>query len=166
VDESISRKSCATFSIPACSNSLNLNDSFTLTGFYASGKRPKGKREKRESRRDPAWRLLPGLTVQYHSPARDTRRTFREIFLEWAKTRDGKRQTLLMTIARKCFRQDRFRRGILCSATELASEMTRLDNKVRRFPSMIFDRRVLEQNLGSKPRRCLHSRGIGQHGQA
>jgi hypothetical protein len=68
-----------------------------------------------------------------------------------------------MTIARKGIRQDQFRTDILCSATELAREMTRLKNNVRSFPSMVFDHGALEWVLGPHPMDYARSREIGQH---
>jgi hypothetical protein len=55
-----------------------------------------------------------------------------------------------MTLGRKSIRQVQFRPGILCSATKLASEMTRRNHNVRPFPSIVSDRRARERALFRK----------------
>jgi hypothetical protein len=64
-----------------------------------------------------------------------------------AKTRDGKRQSLLMILAGSALARTGFRLGILCSAPELASKMTRLNGDRRPFPFVSLHRNEPERSL-------------------
>jgi len=152
------RKSCPASSIPTCSNTLNLSDPFPLTWFHVSWKRSTGKRSKRKAYRTPPCSLSWFKRFNTMAQRRLLAAPFAKVSGDRVRIRDGKWRTSLMTLGRKCIRQVRFRPGILCSATKLASEMTRRNHNVRPFPLMVSDRR------GPCP--CSPARKIGQHCQA
>src|ERR1700682_5990342 len=72
--DSMSRKSCSTFSIPTCSNSLILSESLSIKWFHLIGTRSKGGRDARTQRRSAVHRSLPEPTLQRRNSNEATHR--------------------------------------------------------------------------------------------